>query len=325
MRKSKFTPEQILQALRQAESGTTIVDICRKLGVTETTFYRWKKQYTGLDVSELRELKQLRDENRRLKGVVADLTLDKAMLRDALGKNGEPCSAARGRERGAGRLPGQRASRLPGAGNSPRHRPCGSRAWWSVPCMSGGRWTSCTTCWRRASTCASSRSSTYARVNASPSRWRSRSAARTWRAYEAMRVSAPGDSHRSSNATTGRSSRRPRSTTGRTGIACSSTSVDPANPSITRSVKPSTARSDVSVSRVIGVPRSSRPRRSSRHGARTTTTCGPIPVWGCTPQLNFEQAGTTCLGPYAEKPTLRPGPTSGTQAASGTVNLRMDL
>ena len=86
MRKSKFTPEQILQALRQAKQGTPVVEICRKLAVTETTFYRWKKQYTGLDVSELRELKQLRDENRRLKGVVADLTLDKAMLRDALGK-----------------------------------------------------------------------------------------------------------------------------------------------------------------------------------------------------------------------------------------------
>ncbi len=77
--------EQILQALRQAESGTTVVAMCRKLGVTETTFYRWKKQYPGLDVSEPRELKQLRDENRRLKGVVADLTIDKAMLRDALG------------------------------------------------------------------------------------------------------------------------------------------------------------------------------------------------------------------------------------------------
>ena len=86
MRKSKFTPEQILQALRQAESGTTVVDICRKLGVTETTFYRWKQQYAGLDVSELRELKQLRDENRRLKQAVADLTLDKSILRDALGK-----------------------------------------------------------------------------------------------------------------------------------------------------------------------------------------------------------------------------------------------
>lgn len=86
MRKSRFTPEQILQALRQAEGGTTVVDICRKMGVTETTFYRWKKQYTGLDVSELRELKQLRDENRRLKTAVADLTLDKTILRDALGK-----------------------------------------------------------------------------------------------------------------------------------------------------------------------------------------------------------------------------------------------
>ena len=86
MRKSRFTPEQILQALRQAESGTTVVDICRKLQITETTFYRWKKQYAGLDTSELRELKQLRDENRRLKQVVADLTLDKSILRDALGK-----------------------------------------------------------------------------------------------------------------------------------------------------------------------------------------------------------------------------------------------
>jgi len=86
MRKSRFTPEQILQALRQAEAGTPAVEICRKLGVTETTFYRWKKQFTGLDVSELRELRQLREENRRLKQVVADLTLDKTILRDALGK-----------------------------------------------------------------------------------------------------------------------------------------------------------------------------------------------------------------------------------------------
>jgi putative transposase len=86
MRKSKFTPEQILQALRQAESGTAVIDICRKMGVTETTFYRWRKQYAGLDVSELRELKQLREENRRLKMAVADLTLDKTILRDALGK-----------------------------------------------------------------------------------------------------------------------------------------------------------------------------------------------------------------------------------------------
>ncbi len=82
MRKSKFTPEQILRALRQVESGTSVVKICRKLGVTETTFYRWKKQNIGLDVSELRELKQLRDENRRLKHSVADLTIDKLQNED---------------------------------------------------------------------------------------------------------------------------------------------------------------------------------------------------------------------------------------------------
>ena len=86
MRKRKVTPEPNLQALRQAASGTTVVDRCRTRGVTETTCERWTQQDTGLDVSALRELTPLREENRRLKGVVADLTLDKAMLRDALGK-----------------------------------------------------------------------------------------------------------------------------------------------------------------------------------------------------------------------------------------------
>ena len=86
MRTSKFTNEQIVQALRQAESGTPVADICRKLQVTETTFYRWKKKFTGLDVSDLRELRQLREENRKLKGLVADLSLDKTILREALRK-----------------------------------------------------------------------------------------------------------------------------------------------------------------------------------------------------------------------------------------------
>lgn len=86
MRTSKFTNEQIVQALRQAESGTPVVDICRKLGVSEQTFYRWKKKFMGLDVSDVRELKQLRDENRKLKGLVAELSLDKTILREALRK-----------------------------------------------------------------------------------------------------------------------------------------------------------------------------------------------------------------------------------------------
>ena len=86
MRTSRFTNEQIVQALRQAESGTAVVEICRKMGITETTFYRWKRRFAGLDVGEVRELKQLREENRKLKQLVADLSLDKTILREALGK-----------------------------------------------------------------------------------------------------------------------------------------------------------------------------------------------------------------------------------------------
>lgn len=86
MRKSKYTEEQIAYALRQAETGTAPAAVCRKLGISEQTFYRWKKKYAGLGVSELRELKQLRQENRRLKRMVADLSLDKQMLREVVEK-----------------------------------------------------------------------------------------------------------------------------------------------------------------------------------------------------------------------------------------------
>lgn len=86
MKKSRFTEEQIAFALRQHEGGTAIGEIVRKLGITEQTFYRWKKKYGGLGIAELRRLKQLEEENRKLKQLVADLSLDKKMLQDVLSK-----------------------------------------------------------------------------------------------------------------------------------------------------------------------------------------------------------------------------------------------
>jgi len=86
MKKTKFTDEQIAFALRQAETGTRVAEVCRKMGISDATFYNWKKKYGGLGVAELRRLKQLEDENRRLKQMVADLSLDKQMLQDVLTK-----------------------------------------------------------------------------------------------------------------------------------------------------------------------------------------------------------------------------------------------
>lgn len=86
MKKSGFTEEQITFTLRQAESGAPVADVCRQLGVSEASFYVWEKKYGKLDLTELRELRQLRDENARLKRVVADLTLDKHILGEVVRK-----------------------------------------------------------------------------------------------------------------------------------------------------------------------------------------------------------------------------------------------
>ncbi len=84
MRKSRYTDEQAAFALKQAELGTSMAEVCRKMGVSEATFFRWKQKFGGLGPSELRKLRQLEEENTKLKTLVADLSLDKAMLQEVL-------------------------------------------------------------------------------------------------------------------------------------------------------------------------------------------------------------------------------------------------
>ena len=86
MKKSKFTEAQIVFALRQAESGVKVGEVCRKMGISEATFYNWKKKYDGLGSPELRRLRQLEEENHQLKKLVADLSLDKHMLQEVIKK-----------------------------------------------------------------------------------------------------------------------------------------------------------------------------------------------------------------------------------------------
>jgi putative transposase len=86
MKKKRFSVEQIVAILKQAELGMPVADVIRQVGVSEQTFYRWKKLYSGLQSDQVRELKQLQEENGRLKKVVAELSLDKAVLQDVLSK-----------------------------------------------------------------------------------------------------------------------------------------------------------------------------------------------------------------------------------------------
>jgi putative transposase len=86
MKKSKFTEARIVAALRECASGTTVGEVARKVGVSEQTLYTWKKRYASLDVADIRKMRQLEEENSKLKRLVADLSLDKVMLQDLLGR-----------------------------------------------------------------------------------------------------------------------------------------------------------------------------------------------------------------------------------------------
>jgi putative transposase len=88
MKKSRYTEEQIIAILKQHEAGVKTADLCREHGISDATFYNWKAKYGGLDVSEAQRLRQMDDENRRLKALVADLSLDKEALKAVIRKNG---------------------------------------------------------------------------------------------------------------------------------------------------------------------------------------------------------------------------------------------
>lgn len=120
MKRKRFAVEQIVAALKQAEAGLPVAELIRKVGITEQTYYRWKKAYGSLEVDQVRQLRQLQDENARLKKLVAELTLDKAMLQDVVKKSGENrATSPHGRLLPAA-LFGLRASRVSGGGDCPR-------------------------------------------------------------------------------------------------------------------------------------------------------------------------------------------------------------
>lgn len=86
MKRKRFSVEQIVAVLKQADVGVPVVEVCRQVGITEQTFYRWKAKYLGLEIDQVRQIKRLQEENGKLKKLVAELSLDKAMLQDVLSK-----------------------------------------------------------------------------------------------------------------------------------------------------------------------------------------------------------------------------------------------
>ncbi len=107
MPRKRWSEEQIVYAVKQSEAGRTAAEICRELGVSQQTFYTWKRRYRGIGVQELRELRQLRDENRTLKRVVADLTLDRHILQEIVSKKLSRRTPSRAGRVGAGQRSGE--------------------------------------------------------------------------------------------------------------------------------------------------------------------------------------------------------------------------
>ncbi len=123
MRKSRFTEEQIVGALREHETGASPKELCRRLGIATETLYNWKRKYGGMDVSEARRLRMLEEENSRLKRLVADLSLDNRALKDVLAKTSDARRPAAGGVLCGGVLDVLRATRLRAGGHQPVELP----------------------------------------------------------------------------------------------------------------------------------------------------------------------------------------------------------
>ena len=121
MKKSKFSEAQVAAALCECASGTPVGQVARRLGVSEQTLYIWKKKYASLDVTDIRRVRQLVEENTKLKGLVADPSLDKVMLQDLLSRNGEPDEEARRPRGAAGQLPRDDAACVQARRAPPQH------------------------------------------------------------------------------------------------------------------------------------------------------------------------------------------------------------
>jgi putative transposase len=114
VKQKRFTVEQIVAVLKQAEAGVPLSELIRRVGISEQTFYRWKKQYVRIEVDQVHQLKQLQEENARLKQLVADLALDKAMFQDVLSKKSSALAVPAGGRIPARQLPGERAAHVQG-------------------------------------------------------------------------------------------------------------------------------------------------------------------------------------------------------------------